>query len=130
MRRVIGCTCVDGSHLTFAPYMNLPRLPGLARRPRPAAAPQVGNRVDGIRIVAGMGTIDLSACPSCAAPPGSLRLSDQFVAAPIGSFSLAGVGTKVTATRRPVLSCGACGLEVTGVYDPDGRHVTFTPPAA
>jgi hypothetical protein len=77
-----------------------------------------------MRIVAGMSTIDV---PEQRGATGSLQLSDQFVA-PIGSFTLAGVGTE--SPRRGARSCPrACGPEVTGAYDPDGRHVSFTPPA-
>jgi hypothetical protein len=73
-----------------------------------------------------MPTIEESSCPACQAPPGSLRLDVKLVAAPVGTYSLAGVLPKVTARDRPVLTCTACPLDLVG--ETDGRHVTFNKP--
>ena len=72
-----------------------------------------------------MASIEASACPKCCTPD-SLQLTDQLIAQPIGSFSLAGAQLKFSAQSRPVLTCTACELRLVGTYDPDGRHVMFT----
>lgn len=78
-----------------------------------------------------MASIEASPCPSCNAAPGTLRLAEQLVADPIGSFALAGVMMKFNARSRPVLTCSNCPLHLVGDYDQDGRHATFPPlPAA
>lgn len=71
-----------------------------------------------------MPTVEESRCPSCG-EPGTLSLGSALVAKPIGTFSLAGAGMKVSAVLRPTLSCSACGLHRTGLLDPDGKHVWF-----
>lgn len=75
-----------------------------------------------------MTSVDESPCPVCEAPPGCLAIEARMVAAPLGSFSLAGVGLKVPARLRPVLTCSACGLQVVGSFVDDGTAVVFPPP--
>jgi hypothetical protein len=70
-------------------------------------------------------TIEDSPCPSCGAAPGCLSVEFRLAAKSVGSFSLAGAQTKFAATEVPELSCSACGLFLTGVFDGDGRHVSF-----
>lgn len=62
-------------------------------------------------------------CPACGAGPGVLSIVERLVASPLGSFSLAGAGLKVSARWRPVLVCAECGWEDVGVFD--GRHALF-----
>jgi hypothetical protein len=71
-----------------------------------------------------MATVQKSPCPSCGAAD-TLALISTLAARPLGSYSLAGVQTKVVAAWRPVLTCSACGPYRVGTYDDDGRHVTF-----
>lgn len=71
-----------------------------------------------------MTTVQESPCPVCGTAD-TLKLDVRLVANAIGSFSIAGAMPKVTARERPVLTCSACGLDVLGQFDPDGRHVTF-----
>lgn len=52
-------------------------------------------------------------CPRCNAAR-TLILSKKLVAKPTGTYSLAGVQTKVTATETLVLSCLECDWFVTG----------------
>jgi hypothetical protein len=76
-----------------------------------------------------LATVEESPCPVCGAH-GTLRLSQTLQAKPLGTFSLAGAQMKVSAQLRPVLSCTACDLKMVGVYDDDGRHVSFPQPAS
>jgi hypothetical protein len=55
-------------------------------------------------------------CPNCGAT--ELRIEHRLQARPIGSFSLSGVQTKVTAREWPWLVCGACGVEAPGKPEP------------
>lgn len=81
-----------------------------------------------------MASPEASRCPACGAAPGTLRITRTLVANPTGTYSVAGAQTKVTARERPVLTCTACPLNVTGEYephpsgDPDRAHAVFTPP--
>lgn len=75
-----------------------------------------------------MPTVDNARCPACGAGPGTLAIVERLVAAPLGTYSLAGAQLKASARVRPVLTCTACALEKAGEYDADGRHVTFQPP--
>jgi hypothetical protein len=75
-----------------------------------------------------MATIQDSPCPGCGAR-GTLHISDQYAAQPVTTSSLAGVQVKITAQRRPVLTCSACPLMLVGSYDHDGRHVSFPRPS-
>lgn len=75
-----------------------------------------------------MAAVDSASCPKCQAPPSALSITEELVANPIGSFSLSGAQTKVTASARPVLACSACDLRVVGEYDPDGHHANFPSP--
>jgi hypothetical protein len=71
-------------------------------------------------------TAEESPCPVCGATD-TLQIESRLVASPIGSFALAGAMPKVSARNRPVLTCSACGLNVTGEFTADGRHATFPP---
>jgi len=66
-------------------------------------------------------------CPKCHAPPGSLVVTIDWWASPLGTWSLAGVQLKTPMRRRPHLTCTnlACDLDVWGEFDGDDRHVTF-----
>ena len=77
-----------------------------------------------------MATADTATCPTCTTT-GTLRVDLRMCANPLGTFSLAGAGMKVTARVRPVLTCTTpgCGFHLAGDLDPDGRHVTFPTPA-
>lgn len=68
--------------------------------------------------------IDETPCPNCEAVA-TLFIQTKMVANPIGSFSIAGAGLKVTAQERPVLTCTACEWEKIGRFDSDGGHVIF-----
>lgn len=74
-----------------------------------------------------MTTAQESNCPACD-QHGSLVIETHIVANPLGTFSIAGAQMKVTARERLVLRCSACGLEITGECDEDGRHATFSSP--
>ncbi len=77
-----------------------------------------------------MATIDDSPCPACGTGPGtlSLQVGSRLQARPLGTFSLAGAQMKVAAIASPVLRCSACGLQVQGRWDSDGRHVVSPAP--
>lgn len=67
-------------------------------------------------------------CSSCSAT-GTISVRPVLVARPLGTFSLAGAQTKVSAVTAAVAECSACGLSVTGrlenaTVSADGR--TFT----
>ena len=49
------------------------------------------------------------ACPGCGQR--ALQLQGRLAASPLGSFSLAGVQTKVTAKAVTYLVCTSCGIE-------------------
>jgi len=69
-------------------------------------------------------TPETTPCPVCSVT-GSLSVALRLTPKPFGSFSLAGVGTKVTATEVPVLACAACGMTRDGWVD--GRGVLIVP---
>lgn len=69
--------------------------------------------------------VEEAPCPQCGAAPGALSVTPEIVAAPLGTWSLAGMQMKTTTRIRPVLCCSACDLRVPGELDEDGRHVTF-----
>lgn len=77
-----------------------------------------------------MTSLNETVCPACGAGPGTLSIISRLVANPLGSHSLAGAQLKVSARRRPVLTCSRCPLRHVGEYDPDGRHATFPTPRA
>ena len=67
-------------------------------------------------------------CPSCSAA-GTVSVRLVLVAKPLGTFSLAGAQTKMSAVTAAVAECSACGLTVSGrlenaTLSDDGR--TFT----
>lgn len=72
-----------------------------------------------------MPTARQSPCPVCHVI-GRLDITMQLVANPIGTYSIAGAQTKVTAQQRPVLDCTACGLHVVGTIEDD--HAVFPSP--
>lgn len=51
----------------------------------------------------------MSVCPGCGGPKTDMTLATELVADPPGSFSLAGVQTKVTASTETVFRCTRCG---------------------
>lgn len=51
-------------------------------------------------------------CPACGER--TLTIEMRMTAKPIGEFSLAGVGMKVSATNKPWLICTNCGVEAEG----------------
>jgi len=51
-------------------------------------------------------------CPACGEK--TLTIEMRLTAAPVGTFSLAGVGMKVTAATKPWLICTNCGIEAEG----------------
>lgn len=63
----------------------------------------------------------MATCPKCGTRDTSMALTGtgELVAAPVGSFSLAGVQAKFPARLRHRLTCekarGGCGWSVTGV---------------
>lgn len=75
-----------------------------------------------------MATVDSASCPQCHAQAGTLAITEELVANPVGSFSIAGAQMKVTATARPVLECSACDLRIVGEYDSNGHHASFSSP--
>ncbi|MGN2642422.1 hypothetical protein ACTD5D_40870 [Nocardia takedensis] len=65
-------------------------------------------------------------CPGCAAD--ALHIEARLTTQPIGTFSLAGVGTKFAARETVWLVCRACGAQTQG--RPDGQgHAAFDPGA-
>lgn len=46
-------------------------------------------------------------CPGCGTV-GSVQLTTKFVVKPLGTYSLAGVQTKVSAVETPALACTEC----------------------
>ncbi len=57
---------------------------------------------------------DLSEVPCKACGKCALRIEERFEAKPIGTWSLAGVQTKLTGTMWPWMVCDACGRESRG----------------
>lgn len=51
-------------------------------------------------------------CPGCGNK--TLAIEMRLTASPVGTFSLAGVGMKVTAATKPWLVCTNCGIEAEG----------------
>lgn len=51
-------------------------------------------------------------CPACGEQ--ALTIEMRLTANPVGNFSLAGVGMKVTAANKPWLACSNCGIEAEG----------------
>jgi hypothetical protein len=66
-------------------------------------------------------------CPACDAGPGTLDIVQRLMPKRLGTYSLAGAQTKVSAYAAPVLCCRACGLQHAGTYDADGEHASFPP---
>lgn len=71
------------------------------------------------------GSINRTPCPGCGMI-NNLYISVEFVAQPIGSFSLAGMQMKVSGRERPVLKCRNCDFNLPGEYDGD-NHAVFSP---
>jgi hypothetical protein len=74
-----------------------------------------------------MAKLETTACPGCATV-GSLSIEKVLHAAPVGSYSLAGVMVKFPARVRPQLVCGKCPYRLVGEFD--GHHVVFDPAQA
>ena len=68
--------------------------------------------------------IEETPCPTCNRV-GTLYVEVKLVAKPIGSFSLAGAQTKVTAESKPFLLCSVCHFTKMGKFSEDGYHVEF-----
>jgi hypothetical protein len=69
----------------------------------------------------------MATCPKCQSP-GTVTVRLVLAAKPAGTYSLAGVQTKATATVAAVAEC-PCGLSVPGhlenpTYAADGRSFT------
>lgn len=74
------------------------------------------------------GTINETPCPKCEAA-NVLYVDINFVAKPIGTFSLSGSQMKVSGRERPVLKCRNCDFNLPGEFD-NGSHVVFDPSSA
>lgn len=72
----------------------------------------------------------MATCPDCGVSsrinPSGFALEQVIVAKPLGSFSLAGAQTKVSATSRVQLS-HSCGWSVVGRVDADGNNLIVDP---
>jgi hypothetical protein len=66
-------------------------------------------------------------CPRCGTP--ALHIEERLTVKRPGTYSLAGVQTKVAATQSVYLVCRACGAEVEGTVEADGAHANFNPDA-
>lgn len=64
-------------------------------------------------------------CPHCGVA--ALHIEARFAASPIGTYSLAGAQMKLAAELTVYLVCRACGAEVRGAIEPDGRYARFDP---
>ncbi len=64
-------------------------------------------------------------CPECGGT-GTVRLSSELHALPMGAHMQSGGQMKVTARDRPVMSCTACHWRLVGTYE--GHHAVFYPP--
>lgn len=80
------------------------------------------------------GTIDRTPCPQCGfvkddrpVSRTGLYIDIEFVAKPIGDFSLAGMQIKVSGRELPVLKCRNCPFKLVGEFDGD-NHAVFSPP--
>jgi len=60
----------------------------------------------------GLPDVSDTPCPGCGEK--SLTIEMRLTAAPVGAFSLAGVGMKFAATSTPWISCASCGIEAEG----------------
>lgn len=66
-------------------------------------------------------------CPACGTT--ALTLRTTLVARPLGSFSLAGAQTKISAVQVAEVRCAACGASRRGRLEgvqtaPDGKTIT------
>jgi hypothetical protein len=64
-------------------------------------------------------------CPWCV-KPGGLSLAIQFYVEPVGSFSLAGVGMKLSMREVPKLACSLCQRSMIGRLE--GSEAVFPDP--
>lgn len=79
-------------------------------------------------------TIDRTPCPECGFVKNDhptsrtgLYIDIEFVAKPLGTFSLAGVQMKVSGRELPVLKCRNCPFELVGEFD-GNSHAVFSQP--
>ncbi len=71
------------------------------------------------------GTIVRTACPQCQ-QVGGLYIVVKFVASPLGTFSLAGGGVKLSGQELPVVECRNCPFTLVGEFDGQG-YAIFNP---
>ena len=72
------------------------------------------------------GTIDRTPCPRCGLS-NNLYIVIEFVASPLGTFSLAGETVKFSGRELPVVKCRNCHFALVGEFDGEG-YATFAPP--
>jgi hypothetical protein len=71
------------------------------------------------------GTIDRTPCPQCGLAS-NLYIVIEFVAKPLGTFSLAGAQVKFSGRELPVLKCRNCPFMLVGDFDGEG-YAVFNP---
>lgn len=73
------------------------------------------------------GTINRTPCPRCTTV-GTLYINIEFIAKPIGTWSLSGAQVKASGWMKPVLRCrhNHCEFKLVGEFDGD-NHAVFKP---
>lgn len=74
------------------------------------------------------GTINRTNCPKCNMLD-NLYIAIEFVAEPLGTWSLSGSRMKAVGRQRPVLRCKNCEFVLYGEFEGhNDSHAVFVPP--